>query len=78
MPRYYFDLQVGEPIEDDEGALLADLESARQCAVRTLTQLVGPERSTFWEGQGWSVTLRDESGPVLTLRISAEVVDRKA
>lgn len=70
MKRYYFDIGDGNQfIRDDEGVELADIESARQEANATLSELI-----RAWSGGGtkqrMAVEVRDDRGPVLAARVS--------
>ena len=62
MPRFYFDLFAGAEFRDTEGVMLPDVQAARGAAVRSLSQMLGPEAERFWEGEPWSMVVRDEHG----------------
>jgi hypothetical protein len=74
VPRYYFDVHDGDTfIADDEGAELADFESAQTDAARLLGELVlnalpGSQRRVLL------VEVRDEHQPVMETRLTFEAV----
>lgn len=73
MPRYYFDVIDGGLIVDDEGLDLANLETARDKALRALPDIAKSLLFTENEREV-SITMRNESGTPLfeaTLTIKA-------
>jgi hypothetical protein len=62
MPRYYFDIDDGESLtEDDDGLLLTDIEDVRKHAIAALPSLA-EEVLPDGDRQRFSVTVRDERG----------------
>jgi hypothetical protein len=54
MPRYFFNVDDGEPLIDEEGTELPDLESARQAAVIMSGEILRDGSSTsLWRGEPW-------------------------
>jgi Domain of unknown function (DUF6894) len=77
MPRYYFNLEDGKRLLDDEGLDLPDLDAARKEALRASNELLraGP-KGDFWNGSYWRMWVTDEPNgegrTIFTLRFSAE------
>lgn len=65
MPRFFFDVQDGAFIPDDEGIELADLRAARISAAELAGALLKDEAESFWHANGWRVDVKDEAGSVL-------------
>ena len=69
MTRYYFDTSDGDRlVPDEEGMELDNLEAARMEAQRGIADMAG---DVFPDGDHREivVTVRDESGPVLRVRL---------
>jgi hypothetical protein len=71
MPRYYFDIDDGESLtEDDDGLLLADIEDVRKHAIAALPSLA-EEVLPDGDRQRFSVTVRNERGvPIFRASLS--------
>lgn len=65
MPRYFFHLDDGEPDLDVEGTILADVELARDAALRFLSQSLLDRSDAFWASGKMQLTVTDEAGVVL-------------
>ncbi len=48
MARYYFHLQDGEFVADEEGVELSTLEAAKDAAVQLLVESLKQHSSKFW------------------------------
>jgi hypothetical protein len=78
MPRYYFNIQDGQTMLDDEGMELDDMQAVKEEAVKSSTDLLkglqGPE---FWSGEPWKLWVSDQpnggGNTVLTLTFSARL-----
>lgn len=75
MARYFFDIHDGpHSSHDDEGEEIADLESVRLEAVRTIVQL-GRDHIPSGTTDRLVIDVRDESGrAVLSVRLTLEVI----
>jgi hypothetical protein len=77
MPRYYFNINDGRMILDEEGTELPSLAAAREEAIRNSGEILrngaGP---ALWAGEPWRMWVTDEpagGGKILfTLKFSAE------
>jgi hypothetical protein len=65
MARYYFDLNDGVDIIDEDGKELASLESARHHAVTKLAELLMQTPGRFWAGDAWTLKVKDDLGLTL-------------
>jgi len=74
MARYFFHIQDGKQIRDEEGAELPDLQAVRDCAVKTAGDMLSDGGGAdLWSGHEWRMIVTDEAGrEVLVLRFSAE------
>ena len=71
MPRYFFNVHDGADYPDLNGQELADLNAAREEAVRCVSKLLNQER--FWTDKTWAMDVSDETGLLLfTLTFKAE------
>ncbi|MGN8549545.1 DUF6894 family protein [Bradyrhizobium sp. 13971] len=80
MPRYYFDLKDGNGISiDEEGLDLRDLDAAQDEAARSLGGIARDAVATVSGGdaQRMEIEVRDNDGPVMTVRFSFEVRRKK-
>ncbi|WP_435404741.1 DUF6894 family protein [Methylobacterium longum] len=74
MPRYYFHIQDGKNIRDDEGTQLPGLSSARDVAIRTLGELLRDGWDNDHLTEGLTMHVVDEGGiEVITLHVSLEM-----
>ena len=65
MPRYFFDTNDGDMVdEDDVGLEFADHEAARREAIATLPDMAR-DRLPDGDRRNFSVRIRDEAGTVL-------------
>jgi len=65
LPRYFFHLGDREPDHDLEGTVLADVEGARDAALRFLSQSLVDRSEAFWASPHLQLSVSDESGEVL-------------
>jgi hypothetical protein len=61
MPRYYFHVEDGTGMRDDEGCELADLAKAKCEAVEYAGKLICDYASDFWNHDGWHMRVTDET-----------------
>lgn len=76
MPRYYFDTVDGEALIDQDGEVLSGETSAREIAIRIISELTPGKAPHIWSGDPFKVVLRDEHGKTigaLTVMASREV-----
>jgi hypothetical protein len=73
MPRYFFNIQDGKTILDDEGIELPDLDSARAQAVTSSGEMLRDGASSaLWNGTAWKMWVTGEDKKTLfTLNFSA-------
>ncbi len=72
MPRFYFDVHDDECVADDGGIDLPDVAAARRAALLLASRLVVEMAGRFWEGDRWSMAVRDDRRTLLfTLNFSA-------
>ena len=71
MPRYFFDTLDGEHVIDHDGEVLLDNESARQAAVRIVSELTPTKAPHLWAGEDFKIVLRDENGVLGFLTVMA-------
>lgn len=62
MPRYFFHINDGTEIIDDEGSVLDDATAARAQAVATAGAMLKEQGEKFWDGTEWRMTVVDEAG----------------
>jgi hypothetical protein len=74
MPRYFFDFKDGRDYIDDTGFELPGIKAVREHALRTSGEMLRDGgHAGVWEGEDWSLQVRDEDGRrVVTIRFSAE------
>lgn len=66
MPRFYFDMLDGaEPIPDNDGNDLPDLEAARGYAIVAAREIVGDQARSGELPLSWTLIVRDESGAIV-------------
>jgi hypothetical protein len=71
MRRYFFDLRIGNELgEDNEGALLPDLEAVQKEALRTLADAA---KELLGFPTAVAIEVRDEDGPVMQARVVFEI-----
>jgi hypothetical protein len=62
MPRYFFHIEEGEDLPDDEGTELTDATTARAQAIMTAGQILKDLGQQVWDGEAWTMTVVDETG----------------
>ena len=73
MPRYFFHIKDGHSAPDTTGTDLPDIYAAQSEAIRASGEMLREMGARFWNGSGWAMEVRDETGRLLfTLRFSAE------
>ena len=65
MPRYFFHVQDGLNIPDEEGTDFPDLPSAKGHAVVYAGELILSMGAEFWGHDDWRMTVQDENGLTL-------------
>ena len=65
MPRYFFHVHDGVDHLDGDGTELADLQAARNHAVRYFGDMLRDNPETAWSGEPWSMNVTTENGLVL-------------
>jgi hypothetical protein len=65
MPRYFFHIEDGSSVHDDEGTELKDLTVAKCEAVKLAGQMICDAAGEFWEHEEWKLTATDEDGLTL-------------
>jgi hypothetical protein len=74
VERYFFHLEDGTSIPDNEGTELPSLEAAKHAAVQLLAQTLCNAPSKFWNAETYRVNVTDRAGLILfTLEIVATV-----
>ncbi|GEC55983.1 hypothetical protein ABIF38_001739 [Bradyrhizobium japonicum] len=80
MPRYYFDLKDGSGTAvDEEGIDLRDVDAAQSEAAQSLGAMARDAAITT-KGRGtdqMEIEVRDEDGPVMTVRFYFEISRKK-
>jgi hypothetical protein len=76
--RYYFHVQDGEALLDDDGVELSDMEAVRAEAIQSSGDLLkGEHGSHFWSGEPWKLWVTDQpngdGNTVLMLTFSARL-----
>ena len=73
MPRYFFHVQDGARIIDEEGTVLPGLTEARAQAIITSGEMLKENGRGLWGGIEWRMWVTDETGDtVCALRFTAE------
>ncbi|MEA3063926.1 MAG: hypothetical protein QOJ27_354 [Sphingomonadales bacterium] len=65
MPRYFFHIEDGNMVRDDEGTELKDLAVAKCEAVKLAGQMICDSAKDFWENEEWKLTAANEDGLTL-------------
>jgi hypothetical protein len=60
MPRYYFHVDDGIAVHDDEGTELKDVAVAKCEAVKLAGQMICDSAGKFWDSQEWTLTATNE------------------
>ncbi len=72
MPRYFFHVQDGQDIRDNEGTELPSLKAARVAAVQVAGRLLSEHADEVWTSSDWQMDVTDHTGLLLfTLMFSA-------
>ena len=76
--RYYFNVQDGAILLDDEGMEFADFSDVRNEALRTSVDMLKDVRGEgFWSGEHWRLWVTDQpnagGNTLLTLTFSAQL-----
>ena len=76
MPRYYFHLEDGQCLLDENGLDLPDIVAAQDEALRTSGDLLRGGEGDIWNGSAWRLWVTDgpngQGKTFFTLRFSAE------
>jgi hypothetical protein len=65
MPRYFFHIEDGTILHDDEGTELKDLAVAKCEAIKLAGQMICDSAGGFWDKEEWKLTATDEDGLTL-------------
>jgi hypothetical protein len=65
MPRYFFHIEDGSTVRDEEGTELEDMAVAKCEAVKLAGQMICDSASSFWDKEEWKLTATDERGLTL-------------
>jgi hypothetical protein len=65
MPRFFFNVQDGVDLRDDEGMLLPDLDAARRLAIQYAGALLGESGQSIGFGDTWHLEATDEAKKVV-------------
>lgn len=65
MPRYFFDIHDGVDTIDQDGTILRDVAHAKTEAAVFAASLLRDDPARFWNGEEWTVRVRDERRLVL-------------
>lgn len=78
MPTFYFQTDYGPP-GDEEGVVLADLETAKIEAVALVGELLRDQARAFWSSPRWSMTVSNEDRqPLLSIVVVASLLSPAA
>lgn len=70
MPRYFFDIEDGRDVVDDEGEDLPDDRAARIAGLEALSQVLGSRVERFWDDERLTLTVRDaERAPLVVVEV---------
>jgi hypothetical protein len=74
MPRFFFHIDHGVLVSDEDGMELPSIEEARRQAVRTSGQVVQEFDCRFWERGAWTMHVTSEDHKLLfSLRVASTV-----
>jgi len=76
MPRYYFDMRVGdESAPDEQGMELHTMQAVQEEAARSLADMARDaiRRSPNGAEHRMSMDIRDDAGPVMQVKFTFEV-----
>lgn len=80
MPRYYFDMRVGELLApDEEGMEVPTIERAQEEAAHSLADMARDAVRTGPRGADhrMAIEVRDDNGPVMQVKFTFEIDQRK-
>ena len=77
MPRYHFNVYDGVSLPDDDGTELADIQAARQEAIRFAGRIIADEAHTLALSEDWRMEVTDNSG-ILLFRLDVVVTASEA
>jgi hypothetical protein len=79
MPRFFFHIDDGVFVIDDEGTELPDENAARDQAVAAAGTILNDLDGAFWRGaSAWRMHVTDEANCLLfTLRFSSDIPSAK-
>ena len=73
MPRYFFHIQDGQSLSDQDGVELRGIDEVRNQAVVAAGEALRDQGGKFWNHGQWLMQVVDENGEtVCRLRFSAE------
>jgi hypothetical protein len=80
MPTYYFHIDNGAFVPDNEGVDLPNLDAARREAVRAAGEMINDSQQSFWEHMTpWIMNVTDDQHRLLfTLQFAAKVPSGEA
>jgi hypothetical protein len=71
MPRYFFHVQDGRDIPDEDGVTMAGADEARAQAITAAAEALKDLGPGFWQHPEWQMHVTDEQGAtVCDLRLS--------
>ena len=62
MPRFFFHIEEGRRLPDEEGTVLTDYRAARNEGVAVLGQMVQEDPEAFWKSGSFKLTITDAAG----------------
>lgn len=68
MPRYFFSLQNGGTLPDQEGEILADDQTARETALEVFAETLAGKTTHLCDGGVYQVVVsREKEGPMFSI-----------
>lgn len=68
MPRYFFRLQNGETVRDEDGEELADHDTACEAAIAVFAETLTDRRAMLANGGDYEVLVTDaDDGPIYSI-----------
>lgn len=65
MARFFFDVEDGELVTDNDGTELGDIDSAKRVGAQLLGELMKTHPHKIWEAETFRVVCRDARGLLL-------------
>ena len=65
MPRFFFHIDDGVHVRDDEGTELESIAAAKCEGVKLAGQMICDAAGSFWDKDEWKLTATDETGLTL-------------